>query len=162
MDTSRLAVVSVVTAIVLLTVLTGPGVGLISVQESSPFDDPGILTGNATVTAVEFPENPTLSRSASGQYVLRVGDAAVQLASVTGRPGVVYRIDVRYLAYSRTALTVLEPGSAGTRSLKLPKATLAATSIERDRYPARLRLIVRGDGPSREVAATNVTVAVKR
>lgn len=160
MDAPRLVVISSVTLILVLTLLTGPGTGLIQVPEDSPFGGSVGINGTASIGAVEFPDAPTLRQGASDQYVLRVGDATVPIESVTGTPGLVYRLDIRYLWYSRTSLTILDAETTGPLTVQLPKATLAAESVVRESYPAEFRVLLRSGEDVRTVARTNVTVTV--
>mgnify|MGYP006298861161 CR=1 FL=1 len=162
MDVARAVVLVTAGAVVFLALLTGPA-GPLTVPADGSFGA-GLATGNASVAGVEFPDDPTLSggRYEAGQFVLRVGDVAVRVSDVTGRPLLVYKLDVRGLEYTRSSLTVLEPGMEGSRAISLSRATLEGSSVTRDAYPGELKLVLRGDGPDRSVATRNVTVSVQR
>lgn len=164
MDDARAVVLATAGVVVVLTLLTGPWVGLIAVPADGGLGGEGLATGNATLTDVEFPGDPTISTGQyeAGQFVLRTGDVGVRVSNVTGRPLLSYKLEVEGLDYTRSSLIVLEPGMEGPRSIQLARATLPASAVDRDSYPGELRLILRGDGPDREIAATNVTVAVQR
>lgn len=164
MDDARAVVLATGAVVVLLTLLTGPAIGVIAVPSDEGLGGAGLATGNATLTEVEFPADPTLSAGQyeAGQFVLRTGDVGIRVANVTGRPLLTYKLDVHGLDYTRSSLTVLEPGMAGRRSIQLSTDTLPAEAVNRGAYPGELRLILRGDGPDREIAARNVTVTVQR
>jgi len=162
MDVPRAVVLATAGAVVFLALLTGPA-GPLTVPADGSFGA-DLATGNATVADVEFPDDPTIASGQyeAGQFVLRVGDVAVRVSDVTGRPLLVYKLDVRGLDYTRSSLTVLEPGMEGRRTVPLSRATLEESAVERDTYAGELRLVLRGDGPDRTVATRNVTVVVQR
>lgn len=164
MDDVRAVVLATAGVIVALTLLTGPLIGIFSVPAEGGLGGEGLATGNATLSEIRFPEDPTITAGQyeAGQYVLRTGDVGVRVSNVTGRPLLSYKLEVEGLDYTRSSLIVLEPGMEGPRSIQLARATLAASAVDRDSYPGELRLILRGDGSDREIAATNVTVTVRR
>ncbi|MEF8776736.1 MAG: hypothetical protein V5A43_09585 [Haloarculaceae archaeon] len=164
MDVGRALVLATGAIVVVCTLLTGPHVGIIGVQADGGLGGDDLATGNATLTEVDFPENPTISAAQydAGQFILRTGDVGIRVSNVTGRPLLVYKLDIRGLDYTRSSLTVLDPGRAGRRSIQLTRVTLSADAVEGDSYPGELRLILRGDGPDREIATRNVTVTVQR
>lgn len=163
MNDARAVVLATVSVVLVVTLLTGPAVGLLTVSSPGTFGGSDLGTGNATISHVTFPDDPTLQAGRYGTegYVLRTGDVRVDIAHVTGRPMLIYKLEVEGISYTRSSLIVLEPGTTGTRSVQLSRDTLAASAVERDSYPGQLRLVLRGDGPDRVVAAENVTVTVQ-
>lgn len=162
MDVGRAIVLTTACVIGLATLLTGPAIGFFDVRPANSFTSDELGTGEASVTAVEFPGNPTLSDGTgdSNQYVLRTGDVEVNVANVTGQPMLVYKLEIHGMGYTKSSLTVLDTGMSGPQAIQLSRATIHRETVTAETYPSELRLVFRGDGPDRVVGSTNVTVQV--
>jgi len=159
MDAARGTVFAVAGVIVLVAVATGP-VGLVSVpDERFGGGPPG--TGNATVTVVSSPGQPTLEAGRQGGdvYYLRVPDAKVEVADIRGNPILEYSIDIESLTYARSSVHFLGESGTGTRSVSFQSDTFEADRLDRGTYRAELAVVVRANGTERTVY--NETTAVE-
>jgi len=147
--------------IVLVAVATGP-VGLVSVpDERFGGGPPG--TGNATVTVVSSPGQPTLEAGRQGGdvYYLRVPDAEVEIEDVRGNPILEYSIDIAALTYTRSSVHFLGESGAGTRAVSFQPDTFEADRLDREAYRAELAVVVRANGTERTVYNETTTVEVQ-
>jgi hypothetical protein len=161
MDAARGTVFAVAGVIVLVAVATGP-VGLVSVpDERFGGGSPG--TGNATVTVVSSPGQPTLEAGRQGGdvYYLRVPDAEVEVEAVRGNPILEYSIDIEALTYTRSSIHFLGESGTGTRAVSFQSATFDAGRLDRETYRAELAVVVRADGTERVVYNEMATVEVR-
>lgn len=163
MDGSEYVVGGTVALLLAVTLLSGPLVGAVDLtpdREEREFA-PGAGTVEASVVSV--PSNATLDRGAygSGAYYLRVPEATVDVAAVTGQPMLVYKLRIPELGYVRGTTHFLDESSTGRRTIALDEATLAPEEIDRDRYRGELLVLTRTDSGDRTISRTNVTVEVR-
>lgn len=164
MELHRIAVYATVAVVVAVAVASGPLVGAVDLTRER--DDPGDAgspgEGSVDVTVLSLPDRATLDRGAYGAaaYTLRVPDARVRLANVTGQPMVVYKIELRELGYSRGTVHFVTADQAGPFSLELERDSLSPDDVTRDRYEGRLTVLVRADG-ERIVERAAITVDVR-
>ena len=160
MDVDRGAVFAVTAVVLLVTVSTGP-LGPLDVS-TQRFGGEAPGTGNVTVTSVSIAGQPTLEpgRQGGDVYYLRVPDAEVEIPDLTGNPSLTYSLDIEAFAYSRSSVHFLGPAGPGTRGISLARDTFEADRIDRDAYPARLELVLRGNDTERTVYNETTTVEV--
>jgi len=167
MEPHRIAVYATVAVVVAVAVASGPLVGAVDLtRERTGSGDAGAGVpgeGSVDVAVESLPDTATLDRGAygAGAYTLRVPDARVRLANVTGQPMVVYKIELRALGYSRGTVHFVTADNAGQFTLGLDRDSLAPDDIDRERYEGRLTVLVRADG-ERIVERRTVTVHVRR
>lgn len=159
MLTDRAVVWGVATLVVATVLVSGPLVPGVSVAtEPEPVD---YGEGNATVAEVTLPATATVEDADYGaaNYQLTVPAATVRFATLTGHPTLSYSLAIPTLNYSRTTTHFLD--SSHTRfEATLQSDTLDSDRVSRDRYRARLSVVLRDSGGGRMVAQRNVTVEV--
>jgi hypothetical protein len=147
-------------ATALLVVLgSGPlGAGL--VQPSGTPTTVG--DGNATVaTLAVTPADLHVSSGRFGTYVeyLRVPDARVDLAAVTGHPRVVYRVQVPALDADLTGTEIVT--DRGRYTLGIGDYGLDPDAVSASTYEGRVTVRIQSFAVDRTVYARNVTVEVR-
>lgn len=161
MDRSTALVYATVALIVGVSVVSGPAVGLIDLTPPRA-DTAGLGQGNATVDRVEAPDRISIERGfQSESYRLEVPDARVNLAAVTGRPILNYRIEIEALGYTRTSSHFLDSGRTGWTTLTLADATLSESAVSGTRHEGTLSIIVQSDGNGTTVYERSVVVEVQ-
>lgn len=162
MDTARGAVLAVGGIIVLVTVATGSP-GLVTIPDGG-LDERPPGTGNATVTVVSTPGQPTLvpGRQGGDVYYLRVPATGVEVTELRGNPTLSYSIDVDALGYSRSSVHFLGSVGNGRNEISLARDTLDADRITREAYRAQVELTLRANDTTRVVYNETTTVEVQR
>jgi len=162
MDRSTLFVYATVTLIVVVSVVSGPAMGLVDLT-SPRSDTAGLGQGNATVDEVDAPDRVRIDRGfQSESYRLEVPDARVHLAAVTGRPILNYRIEIPALGYTRTSSHFLDSDSDGWTTLTLADATLSESAVSGTRHEGQLSIVVQSNGTGSTVYNRSVVVEVSR
>lgn len=163
MDTAGLAVAGTVTLVLAVAAVSGPlvpGVDFTreSAEQTAP---PGSGSVDARVLAV--PEDAALVKGdfGAGAYYLRVADATVDVASVTGQPLLVYKLRIPAMGYVRGTTHFLSPEMDGHMAVALEEDSLDPEKVEQSSYRGELLLLVRDDADERLLYRENVTVAVE-
>jgi len=118
--------------------------------------------GTAEATLVSEPDNGLYidrGRFGTGVLYLRIPDAVVDVASVTGRPRVVYQVSVPGLDFERSATTRVD--ESGRVRIPMDARAFTYTRIENDSYRAEIEVRVQSFETDRTVASRTVTVPVR-
>jgi len=152
------AVVVILVAVLLLG--SGPLAGGLLQPSGTPttLGDGDVEVGVVDVSTTEFVLTP--GRFGTAVTYLRVPDAAVQLASVTDRPRLVYRVQVPALGVDRTVSTVVT--DRGQHRLHLRAQALEPGTVEEDEYTGTVRVRVQSFSTDRTLYRQDVTIEVKR
>lgn len=163
MDVSRLAVAATVVIIVGAAVVSGPLVDGIDLTPPASGSQAAPGTGELDVRSLSAPDSAALVKGeyGSGTYYLRVADATIDVVSVTGQPLLVYKLAIPELGYVRGTTHFMNADTTGPQRIELQQGTVDPDKVRRDRYPGKLRLIVRDDRGERTLHAANVTVHVE-
>ena len=164
METARLWPIMVTGMILLTTFASGPGFGIYRVEHQDSINSSLLGTGNATVSNVILPASATLSSGSfnTESFTLRVPEALTTIGNVSGRPMLIYRIDIDEIGFSRTSMVILEPGMNGQFTFELPKTQFELGDIRFNESKAKVSIVLRGTGTDRELGSRNVTVEVDR
>lgn len=156
----RWVVAVTVVIIVAVTLATGPRVGLLTVPDQRATDSLG--EGNATVTVTSVPETLTLEygRYGNDEYHLRVPDARVEVANLSGNPILNYNVAITNLT-SGSSLHFLGEKGEGPLGLSYASTAFDPERIEQERYDARLKLVLRTNGTERLIYNESATVEVE-
>jgi hypothetical protein len=162
MDSGRAALAWALGVIFLLSLATGPQVGVLDVPAQQTFGGGGLGEGNASITAVEFDGRVRFEAGAYGTdvYHLRASSISLRVADVTERPMLLYKLTVPELGYSRQTNVVLDRSRRGPMTVDLAPDTFDRGAIDQETYRGTVRLVVRGAGPDRTVFERNVTIEV--
>ncbi len=160
MNAESVAVYGVAVLIVATALASGPLVGGVDLTQSQATT--GLGEGSATVANATLPDDVTFEggRFGTETYRLTVPSATVDLASVTGRPVLAYRVVVPALDHARVSSTILSPDSEGRFAVEFEGGTVDRERIDRERYDGRLELLVRSGADSRTVATKRVAIEV--
>ena len=163
MQIDRVAVWWVVLVVLGVTALTGP-VGVLQVPAADPFVSEGLGEGSAAVEAVSLDGPVRLQRGdfEDSGYFVRAPTAAVEVASVTGKPMLVYRLDVGGIYVSRRQTLALAPDRTGRHTIDIDTSPIEPSQVQAGSYEGTLAVDVRGSDGRRTVARRNVTVEVIR
>lgn len=160
MNRSRVLVYGAVAVIVGVALVSGPAVGLADLT-TPRYDTVTLGAGNASVDRVETPESARLDRGfQSSSYYLKVPDAEVRFASISGKPLVAYKLSVPSLNYTRATTTFLSSGDEGRVVLSLERDTLAGDAVTRERYDGELTVVLRYDDTETALARESIPVEV--
>lgn len=159
METARVAVYSTALLIVVLTLASGPLIGVLEPPQADSTAELG--TGNATISVVSFPESVTLDAGqGTNSYYLNVPAATVEATDVRGNPILDYSISIDGMGYSRGSIHLLGDLGNGTHSIVLDRTTLEPDKVGSGEYVGELELTLRGD-TERTVFNRTVTVEVR-
>lgn len=142
-------------------VVTGPLIGVDAVRTQPTT----VGDGTAAVSSVQLPTSEiriTDGRFGTDVAYLRVPDASVTVDSVTGRPRLLYQVDVPALGISLEDERVLSAGQSGTYRLAPGDRAVTPAALERDTYNGSVRIRVQSFEADETVIAENVTVKVER
>lgn len=160
MDRSTGATYGTVALILAVTLLSGPVAGVLDLT-TPRVDASGAGEGTASIDEVDAPTTATFDRGyRSESYYLKVPDARVHVAEVTGRPLLAYRLDVHAMNYSRTTTHFLEPGDDGWIALSISRDTFAGDGVTREGYEGSLSIAVRGSGEETVVYSEEIAIEV--
>lgn len=163
MNPDRLAVLGTAVGIVVLTLATGPHVGLLTVPEGGfgAGETPG--SGHADVTVVSVPDRGELAAGEYGDvHYLTVPDPTVRVSNVSGGPYVTLSVEVDGIWVSRTTVHTLRPGYAGPRNLSLGRAAIEEVSVQNETLDGHLRITLYDDRGSTTVHEEQIVVEVTR
>jgi hypothetical protein len=153
------SLVSLVAAvIVLVSLLTGPSLGLIAV----PSDEPTELgTGSATLAVESMPDSATLrADSYTDVHRLDVSPPVLSVSDVDGSPLITVSITVDRLDFSQGSVYTLEPGMDGHHSFPIRRTSIDSAEIDAEAYAGRVRVVLRDESGRTVLAERNVTVEV--
>jgi len=153
---------TVVALFVLVTlVVTGPLIGVDAVRtEPTTIGDGTAAVSSVQVTTSEI--RITDGRFGTDVAYLRVPDAGVTVDSVSGRPRLLYQVDVPALDISLEDERVLSAGQSGTYRLAPGDRAISPSSLDRDTYTGSVRIRVQSFEADQTIVAENVTVRVAR
>jgi hypothetical protein len=161
MSSGRVAVYGTATLIVLLSLASGPYIGLLTI----PQDEPGggsLGTGTADVAAVAVPDRAALTAGQYGNvHYLTVPAATVNVSNASGSPLLTLSIDIDDLGYSRSTVYVLGTSGDGPRSVSIERSSLNSTDITGNSYEGQYRMVLRDDRGTTVVANETVSVEVR-
>lgn len=163
MDEARASVAASLTLIVVVSLVSGPLVGIdLTAPESSL--DPGVGEGELTATVTSMPDNATLERGAFGAdaFALSAPPATVDVDAVRGQPLVVYRVEVPGLGLTHATTYFLSPSDTGTLTVEMEPYSVSPDRVSTDSYHGTLTVGVRTGTELRVLERHNVTVEVVR
>ena len=160
MDSGRGAVLSVVGLVVVVTAATATPLWTVPAEN----DLPPLGDGTASVSVASTPDRATLDagRQGGNVYYLEVPETEIQVSQLQGNPILTYSIDIDTLGYSRGSVTSLAEIGEGETRVSMARDAIDGESLDRDRYPGRLQLVLRGDGGEETLFTKNITVEVRR
>ena len=162
MRPSTLAPYFAVTFILTILVTSGP---LIQGYSTGQDNSEAIAGGSADVKLVKPPsaDEVSLEKGAYGseRYILRAPSVTVDVANVTGRPILTYKVEATELGFSRSEYTVLGPNKAGQHEITFSEETFAPSRVTNESYVVELHVKLRASG-TRTLFSENVTVPVGR
>lgn len=151
---------AVVIVIILAILLTGP---LMVGPQSPDYADEPVGGGSADVTIISPPANGlSIQKSQFGgeRYVLRAPSVTVDVANVTGRPMLTYKVQATNLGFSRSEILFLSPEVSGTQKITFSEETFAPSRVTKDSYQVELFVVLRASGEE-TLYYENVTVQVE-
>ncbi|GCF14130.1 hypothetical protein Harman_20650 [Haloarcula mannanilytica] len=153
---------TVVAVVIVVTLLvTGPLLGVDAVETQPTI----IGDGTASVSSVDVASSEiriTDGRFGADAAYLRVPDASVTVDAVSGRPRLLYQVDVPALDVSLEDEQVLSAGQTGTYRLAPGDKGLALSLPEQDTYHGSVRIRVQSFETDETIVTENVTVQVER
>ncbi|WP_101294253.1 hypothetical protein [Halegenticoccus soli] len=165
MQSRRLAVRLTALVVAVAAVLGGPLVPGVDLAPPAPAPVSGnVGQGSVAVEAVAFGETGyRLERGAhgSGAYYLVAPDAFVEVASVDGRPMLVYEVRIADLGYARSTTAFPSEGAVGTVRISLGKDALSPERIAAGRYRAEVRVLARANERDRVLDERTVEIEVR-
>jgi hypothetical protein len=162
MDVVRSLPLSIVGSILIMSLVSGPLVGVGGPPSASYGGFPG--DGDADIEVISVPEEGALTPVpyASSGYVLSLPSATVDVSNLSGRPMVVYKLRISELWYVAGTTHVLDEDFTGRQKLTLDEPVLNSTTIEREAYHAELRIIKRAHEVDTVLYRGNLTLQVDR
>jgi hypothetical protein len=155
------AVYGTVAFVVLATFLSGPLVGFVDFTHERDVTA-GLGEGNLTVRNVSLPATATVEQGFQTQnYYVKVADAQVQIASISGRPMLEYELSIDDLQQSYSSTHFLDAESTGTLSLALEKSTIAPDEVSGTQYNGTLVIVARYNGTEQVLRERSITVEVR-
>ena len=152
----------VVGVMLFVLLISGPAVGLVDLTPEDRSPD-GLGDGTADVAMASDPATDLRideGRFGTDVYYLRVPPAAVDVASVEGRPQLTYKINVPGLDYTDSTSEMLD--GSGRTEVTLRDRAFTPERIMRDAYRAELVVRVQSFEQDTVVYRRNVTVPVER
>lgn len=150
--------------ILLVTVVSGPGVAIDLTAENEPGYTGGVAIGSGTtsVTIESVPTSVTLEQERFGAsvYRLSVPPATVTVDRVRGKPLLTYKIRIPGLGHESGSATVLDPSRTGERTLTISDRNFDPGEVRQDAYHAELIVLTRDDGGKTVLHRANVTIEV--
>jgi hypothetical protein len=163
MDHGRVVAAGIVAVVAVTAVLSGPLVGGVDLTPE-PDEAPPPGSGVANVSVISIPDRAAFVRNSMDRatYELQVPDATVRVANITGRPLLVYKIQVRELGHTRGTTLFLNSSMSGRRVLALEDGQFEKSRISQSHYNATITVLLRSDSGEQELRRENATVAVRR
>jgi hypothetical protein len=148
-----------VTVLVVLAVMlaSGPLVGVSLTDNPAADGEPN----HVSVSIDEVPDDATLvtDRHNDDLYHLRADPIHITASNVSGRPTVVYRLEVPGLYHTRSAgMFVTE---AGSYEVSFDPSNVDSERVEQDRYEGTITVKAFDDNGSRVLVERTVTVEVE-
>lgn len=164
MDRTRLAAILLLSACFGVALAAGPyGADIRSLATDDRAGTDAYATGSMEPTIVDTPDTARLDRfqeNGTTQYRLLVPAATVDIANVSGRPGLTYKLRIADIGHTRGTTHVLSDAQEGQFRATLEPSELAADRIQNDSYVGELTIITRSDRGTRFVHESTVTVRV--
>jgi hypothetical protein len=164
MDRMRIAALLLLAACFGVALAAGPygaDIRSLAADDGSTAND--YATGFVNETVIDTPDTARLDQfQANGttQYRLLVPAATVNIANVSGRPGLTYKLQIDGLGHTRGTTHVLSTAQEGRFRAALNPSELATDRVQNDSYTGDLTIIVRSDRGTRFVHESTVTVRV--
>jgi len=162
MDRTHVAAALLLAACVGVALAAGPyGADVRSLATAD--DETAYATGGLNATVLDVPDTVRLDRvrgNGTDRYRLLVPDATVDVAAVSGRPVLTYRLRIDGVGHTRGTAHVLSEAQEGAFRTTLEPSTLATDRVTEARYAGELALVVRSDRGTRRIHETTVTVEV--
>lgn len=149
MNRARALVYATAAAILAVTLLSGPAIGLVDLT-TPRYDMAGLGEGDATVDRVDAPASVSIEREyQSATYYLDVPDARIHVSSISGKPTVAFGVEIPEFGYSRSTTHFLSEGQTGWVELSILSDTFSYDVSPSEEYEGRLSIVLRtGDGKS--------------
>jgi len=153
---------AVVALLLAVVVLTGPLVGAVDLTHDSEMT--GLGQGTVSVSSVSTTGSVDLKRGdyGAGTYYLSTPPARATVTAISGRPMLVYSIEIFGLNYKRSTTHFLSADDTGDLTLTITRDSLTSDTVENDSYDGQLRVLARTNGTDRLLHRRNVTVEVER
>lgn len=166
MSVDRLPVYFVVSVVIIIAVMSGPGVAGIDFATKPPSDESSFCeaSGNATITVDSVPEDSFALRQrwfGAGAFYLSAGETEVSVESPTGCPIVVYRLTIDELNYFGQRLYFINQPSDKNLGLRVVEGTFTPSEMKATSYAGTITIRLRGN-ETRTIYRTNVTIPVKK
>ncbi|MFW5918235.1 MAG: hypothetical protein ACOCR0_02005 [Haloferacaceae archaeon] len=164
MDAARASVAASLTLIVVVSLLSGPLVGLDLTTAPASAVGSGVGQGTLTATVTSMPDNATLERGGFGAdaFALSAPPATIDIESVSGQPLVVYRLEIPELGLTHSTTYFVSSTDRGTLTLEMDPYSLSPDRITADSYRGTVAVSVRIGERVNHLDRHNVTVEVVR
>ncbi len=167
MESTRVPVIFTVGLIGILTLVSGPlvpGIDLTAARTDAP-----TLIGNETdsisAAVVSAPDTDIRFEKAqfgAGTYELVVPDAVIRIEAVSGRPRVIYRLNIPAMHYSRGTIHFVDAAQANSRlTLNFESTDFTPDELSQERYAGRLAIVTLDSTGSTEIYNESVTIRVE-
>ncbi|MFB6188412.1 MAG: hypothetical protein ABEI57_00875 [Halapricum sp.] len=163
MAEAQSVVYGVVGVILLVTLVSGPLVGVVDLTHAQRCTAP-VGSGSASVTVDSLPDRATISKGKFGSeaYYLQVPDGAVRLSNVTGQPLLSYDISIPEMGLTTGPTLFLCAGQARRQTLSIRQRTIDQNELDANSYNATLTVSLRADGNETVVREKPIVVEVDR
>ncbi|TSD15644.1 hypothetical protein DP107_00175 [Haloglomus irregulare] len=162
MERSHVAAALVLAACFGVALAAGPyGADIRSLAAEGGTD--AYATGSMEATVLETPDTVRLDRvqeNGTDYYRLLVPAVTVDIANVTGRPALTYRLQIAEVGHTRVTAHVLSSAQEGRFSATLEPTEIEADRVGNDSYVGELSVITRSDRGTEFVHESTVTVRV--
>lgn len=156
MSGNRVVVLTIL-VVLSVTLASGPLVGVSLTDETAASGGPS----HATVDVDSAPDAATLApdRHNDELYHLRADAVHITATNVSGRPTVVYQLEVPELNHTRSVGMFVT--DSGTYEVSFDPSSIEAERVDQDRYEGRITLYVFDDDGDRLLVERTVTVEVE-
>lgn len=163
MDSSVTLSRGVVALVVVVTLVTGPVVGITPSWFHEEETDVRPGQGTATVEVVDVPDRVVLDRSefGAGWYRLEVPAAIAHVSDVEGQPMLSYQVRIEALGTDQGSTTFLSPATEGAVALEMSQWRYEPSEVTEDAYAGELTVTYRGSDGTRTLVQKDVTVEVR-
>ena len=164
MDGARASVAASLTLIVVVSLLSGPLVGIDFTATSESAVGPGVGEGGVTATVTTMPDTATLEAGAFGAdaFALSAPPATLDVEAVRGQPLVVYRLELPALGLTHSTTYFLSASETGTLTVEMAPYSVSPDRVTADAYRGTLEVSIRIGEDVRRLERRNVSIEVVR